>query len=130
MDKSAFIKVVSFLTLLSGAVNLYSAINPPSHRPQHLLRQLLPLEFLHFPRSFTLLLGLALIVFSVNLWKRKRRAFQLVLALASLSVLFHLLKRDAEQALFSLLLIALLLWLRKRFTVRSRQPDWHGGVIK
>lgn len=102
MQKSAFLKLVALLTLLSGAVNLYSAIKPP-------LRQLQPLEFAHAPRAFTLLLGLSLIVFSVNIWKRKRRAFQLVLALASLSVVFHVLKHDAPQAIFALVLIALLL---------------------
>jgi len=129
--KYILIKVIALFTLLGGAVNLYSTINSSSHAPHRILRGLPPLEFLHFPRSFTLLIGLALIVSSVNIWKRKQRVFQVVLALASLAFFFNLLRHDGPwQALFSLLLIVSLLGLRKQFTVRSRRPDWRGGVVK
>ena len=70
--KVGFNKFIACLTLLSGAVNLYSAINSSLNQPHGLLRELLPIKFLHYPRSFTLLIGLALIVSSVNIWRRKR----------------------------------------------------------
>ena len=57
----------------------------------------------------------------LNILKRKRRALQLVIVLASLSAVFHLTKGvDYEEASLSLLLIALLVTGRHHFTVRSR----------
>jgi phosphatidylglycerol lysyltransferase len=121
---------VTLVTLGGGLANLYFAVNPP-HRPHRLLRELLPLEFLHYPRSFTLFIGLALVVSALNVYKRRRRAFRAVLALASLSFVLHLVKgHDYGQALLSLLLVGAL-WLGRRgFTVRSRQPDWSGILTR
>jgi phosphatidylglycerol lysyltransferase len=125
--KVGFNKFIACLTLLSGAVNLYSAINPSLSNPRGLLRELAPIEFLRHPRSFTLLLGLALIVSSVNIWRRKRRAYHLTLALASLSALSHVFKGDPlELTLGPMLLIALLVWRRREFTVKCSLPDWRG----
>src|SRR5574341_261115 len=90
----------------------------------------LPLEFFHFLRSFTLLIGFALVTSAINISRRKRRAFHLVLALSALSVVAHLLKgRDYEQALLSLVLIGLLWRARRDFTVRSHPPDWRWAMI-
>jgi phosphatidylglycerol lysyltransferase len=126
-----FNKFIACLTLLSGAVNLYSAIDPFITPPHGLLRELAPIEFLHYPRSFTLLLGLALITSSVNVWRRKRRAFELTLALASLSLLLQILKQDPPgQFLGPLLLIGLLVWRRGEFTVKSERPDWRGLSLR
>lgn len=119
------------VTLASGVANLYSAIHPRHHARHQLLRDLLPLEFLHSPRSFTLLVGLALIVSAINIYKRKRRAWQIALALSGLSVFFHFLRgRNHQQALLSLSLGLLLLALRRSFTVKSRLPDWRAGLLR
>jgi phosphatidylglycerol lysyltransferase len=125
------VRLVALITLLNGALNLLVALNPRIHAPRGFLRWLSPLEFLHFPRAWTLLIGFVLVVASVNVWQRKRQAWRLVLPLSVLTVLLHLVKgHDYQEALLSLFLIGMLVWLRGEFTVRSQLPDWRSGLIK
>jgi phosphatidylglycerol lysyltransferase len=129
--RSSLIPVVALITLASGVANLYSVMNPLPPARQRVLNEILPLEFLRFPRSFTLLIGFALVISAINVYKRRRRAFHLVLALSSLSVVAHLLKgRDYEQSLLSLVLIGMLWLARRDFTVRSAPPDWRWAMIR
>jgi phosphatidylglycerol lysyltransferase len=128
--RSSLIRVVAFITLASGVANIYWAMNPatPARR---LLHEVLPLEFLRFPRSFTLLIGFALVISAINIYKRKRRAYHLVLALSALSVIAHMLRgRDYEQSLLSLFVIGLLWMARRDFTVRSAPPDWRWAAVR
>jgi phosphatidylglycerol lysyltransferase len=128
--RSSLVRIVALITLASGAANLYWAMNPLSFTRQRVLSEILPLEFLRFPRSFTLLIGFALVISAINVYKRKRRAFHLALALSALSVVAHLLKgRNYEQALLSLVLIGLMWRARRDFTVRSGPPDWRWAMI-
>jgi phosphatidylglycerol lysyltransferase len=128
--RSSLVRIVALITLASGAANLYWAMNPLSFTLQRVLSEILPLEFLRFPRSFTLLIGFVLVISAINVYKRKRRAFYLALALSSLSVVAHLLKgRNYEQALLSLVLIGLMWRARRDFTVRSGPPDWRWAMI-
>jgi len=130
-NRSSLFRIVALVTLASGVANLYSVMSPLSPARLRLLHEILPLEFLRFPRSFILLIGFALIVSAINVYKRKRRAFQFVLALSSLSVVTHLLKgRDYEQASLSLALIGLLWLARGDFTVKSDPTDWRWGIIR
>ena len=130
-NRSSLIRIVALVTLASGLANLYSVMSPLSPARLRLLHEILPLEFLRFPRSFILLIGFALIVSAINVYKRKRRAFQFVLALSSLSVVAHLLKgRDYEQASLSLALLGLLWLSRRDFTVKSDPTDWRWGIIR
>jgi phosphatidylglycerol lysyltransferase len=124
-------RMVALITLLNGALNLYAALHPRTHMPHGWLRYLTPLEFLQFPRTWTLLIGFVLVVASVNIWQRKRRAWQLVLPLLGFAVLLHLRKgHHHQEALLSLILIGLLIWLRQEFTVGSQPPNWRSGLIK
>ena len=105
-------------------LNLYSLMYPAAHERLAILFRIFPLEFITLSRFLLLVLGFALVVSSLNILKRKRRALQLVIVLASLSALFHLTKGvDYEEASLSLLLIALLFTGRHHFTVRSRPLD-------
>ncbi len=100
-----FVRMVALITLLNGALNLYAALHPRTQAPHGWLRYLAPLEFLHFPRSWTLLIGFVLIVASVNIWQRKRRAWRLVLTLSGFAALLHALKgHNYQEALLSLVL--------------------------
>jgi phosphatidylglycerol lysyltransferase len=124
VKSAALIRLVAFITLASGVANLFWVLDPLPLVRQRVVSKALPLEFFHFPRSFTLLIGFALVISALNVYRRKRRAFYLALALSSLSVVAHLLKgRDYEQALLSLVLIGLLWRARRAFTVRSGLPD-------
>jgi len=89
-----------------------------------LLYQIFPLEFVQLSRFLTLVLGFALVISSFNVFRRKRRAFQVVAVLAVLSIVFHLTKGvDYEEASISFVLLVLLAEGRRLFTVRSRQPE-------
>jgi phosphatidylglycerol lysyltransferase len=129
--RSVLIWIVTLVTLGSGLVNLFSLIGPSLPERRELLRNIFPLEFLHLSKFLTLLIGFALVVSSINIYKRKKRAYQTVLLLACLSVIFHLTKGlDYEEACASLLLTAVLLSARKIFTVRSSVPDLQFGMAR
>jgi phosphatidylglycerol lysyltransferase len=77
------------------------------------------------------LIGFALIISAINIFKRKRRAWQLVLLLACLSVTLHLTRGlDYAAAGFSLLLVIVLILTRAWFTVKSRVPDPRWALIR
>src|SRR5215218_2928740 len=81
---------VALVTLGSGLVNLLSVIGPGLPGRTVWLLRIFPLAFLHLSRFVILVAGLALVVSSVNVHRRKKRAFNVVLALACVSVIFHL----------------------------------------
>lgn len=120
---------VALLTLGSGLLNVYSVVGRGRPERVEMLRTIFPLEFVHLSRSLTLLTGFALVVASINIYRRKRLAFWLVAAAASFSIVFHLAKGlDYEEALLSLALLAALFHCRHSFTVRSRHPNWRGAL--
>ncbi|MCC6390993.1 MAG: hypothetical protein IT167_10340, partial [Bryobacterales bacterium] len=122
---------MSAITLASGLVNLYSVITPTLPQRAALLAQIFSIEVVHFSRFLTLLIGFALVTSSVNLYKRKKRAYQAVLLLAAASIIFHLAKGlDYEEAAMSLALAAILLLTRKEFTVLSSTPDIRFGLLR
>jgi phosphatidylglycerol lysyltransferase len=120
----------SLITLGSGVVNVLSVINPSLPERRIALQSIFPLEFLHISRFLTLLTGFALVVLSINIFKKKIRAFRISLVIAALSVVFHLIKGlDYEEAVLSAVLVGALLVSRKEFKVRSSVPDIRTGVL-
>lgn len=126
--------LITLITFGSGVVNVLSVIRPSllETTPQFIAQ--FPWPFAYASRDIALLIGFALIVLSFNMYRRRRRAYYLVLTLSAASVLFHLVSglrstgpRYAEIAV-SLVLVGLLLWSRREFTVRSRDlialGDW------
>jgi phosphatidylglycerol lysyltransferase len=113
----------ALVTLGSGLLNLFSVMDDPLVPVRReLLRQIFPMEFLRLSRSVTLLIGLALVVSSINIYRRKRRAYLSVMALACLSVLFHLTKGlDYEEAVAAIVLAGVLWATRHWYTVKSGQ---------
>lgn len=130
-SRALLIWAVTLATLASGIVNLLSLIGPsPPHRLA-ILENLFPIELLHLSRFLTLIIGFALIVSSINIYKRKKRAFEIVLTLLCLSVLFQLTKGlDYEEALICFTLIVFLLFVRKSFTVKSGIPNLSWGIVR
>lgn len=121
---ATYVWIVAFATFGSGLLNLFSVMgSPPSERFRVLLK-VFPLEFLHASRFLTLLIGFALVVSSVNIYRRKKRAFQIVLGLTFFSAIFHITQSlDYVGAAVSLLLGLLLLSTRASFNVQSSIPD-------
>ena len=123
------ILLASLLTLGSGLLNLYSVIGPGLPGRVAALRQIFPLEFIHMSRSVTLLIGFALVITSLNIYRRKRLAWWTGILLAGFSVLFHLTKGvDYEEATLSAILVAGLWITRRQFTVKSRAVSWSLAV--
>jgi phosphatidylglycerol lysyltransferase len=128
---SPWIWIVALVTFGSGLFNILSVTDPALPHHREIWGLVVPLEFLRLRRFLTLLIGFALAVSSLNIYKRKKRAFQGVLALGCLSVIVHLLKgRDYEHVLLSLVLVMVLLLNRNAFKVKSSIPDLHWGLLR
>jgi phosphatidylglycerol lysyltransferase len=118
------IRTLGLITLGSGIINIISAAGRSLPGRVAVLREVFPLEFLHISRFLALLAGLALAVSSLNIFKRKKRAYILVMFLSGLSAVFHLTKGlDYEEAAASLVLMAVLFLSRRRFRIKSSVPD-------
>jgi phosphatidylglycerol lysyltransferase len=118
------------MTLGSGIMNLWSVAASRLPLRMRILHGLFPLEFLHVSSFLTMIFGFGLIVSSLNIARRKKRAFKIVLALASLSVVFHLTKGlDYEEAVVSAFLVFLLFLSRKTFRVSSRAIPRAGKLL-
>jgi phosphatidylglycerol lysyltransferase len=117
------------ITLGSGILNLISVLGGAS-QPK-MLAAVFPLEFSRLSRTLTILVGFALMASSLNIYKRKKRAWAVVLALSSLSTILHLARElNYQNALLSsALLLLLLLFTRDTFTVKSRRPDLRSGLL-
>jgi phosphatidylglycerol lysyltransferase len=121
--------LLAAVTFGSGILNLISVVGGAS-QPK-LLAAVFPLEFSRLSRTLTILIGFALIVSSLNIYKRKKRAWAVVLALSSFSAIFHLTRElNYEHALLSSALLVLLLLTRKVFTVKSGRPDLRSGLVR
>jgi phosphatidylglycerol lysyltransferase len=123
--------LLTLITLGSGLVNLESVIGPSLPHRYRLVREVFPLEFIRASRFITLVTGFALVVVSINIRKRKKRAWQAATIFAASSVVFHLTKGlDYEEASVSAILLILLWGARRTFTVRSSAPDWRSGLLR
>jgi phosphatidylglycerol lysyltransferase len=123
--------IATFMTLGSGLVNLASLLGPSLPSRLRILEKIFPLEFIHISRHLTLIIGFLLFVSAVQIYKRKRRALQIVILLSSLSVLFHLSRGlDFEEASLSLLLLLLLVSTRKYYTVKSSFSSMPFSLVK
>ncbi|MEJ2077718.1 MAG: phosphatidylglycerol lysyltransferase domain-containing protein [Acidobacteriota bacterium] len=118
------VRIVSLMTLVAGLSNVWSVVGPPP--PHHLANwpRFLPLELFHHTRSAILLTGLAFVIASFHLYRRKRRAVSLVAVLSVFSALIHLLK--GPSFLLAGLSAGLLIFLwrtRGHFKVLSSIPN-------
>jgi phosphatidylglycerol lysyltransferase len=121
--------ILAAVTLGSGILNLISVVGSAS-QPK-LLTAIFPLEFSQLSRTLAILIGFALIVSSLNIYRRKKRAWATVLTLSAFSFIFHLTREpNREEAFLSSVLLALLLLSRNIFTVRSGRPDLRSGLLR
>lgn len=85
-------KLVAAIALGSGLINIISVIGPSLPERMEILGNFFSLEFTHLTRFFVMLTGFALVFTSINIFKRKQRAFYLAIVLSVLSILFHMTK--------------------------------------
>jgi phosphatidylglycerol lysyltransferase len=123
--------LLSLGVLGSGLTNLYSVAGRALPTRAAILHEVFPLVFIHASKFFSMLTGFALVILSLNIYKRKKRAFQSTLLLSILSIFFYLIKGlDYEEASLSAILIILLLLSRKSFTVESSIPNFKWGFFR
>ena len=122
--RRAAASLASLLTFGSGLQNLASLLGGPMITEQPAwLHDLFPIDFNSAPRTLTLVLGFALVLVSLHLATRRRRAFQMALVLAGASTLLHFTRDwNSPEAICSAILAGLLLFCRREFTVRSSRP--------
>lgn len=113
----------SVLTAAVGSMNIVSALYPAIPARLELVRDLLPLNCIRGTQTATVLAGFFLILLADGLRKRRRRAFQMTVAVLFLSAILNLAKGlDFEEAIIATALALLLVVTQKAFDVPSRMP--------
>lgn len=116
--------VVSFFVLLSGFINIVSAIRPALAERVAILSQILPIGISFHSRTIAVLLGFSLIVLSTNITKRKERAWLLVVCALFASAIIHLIKGlDYEEATYSAVVGIIIIFLKPIFFAASDRPS-------
>jgi lysyl-tRNA synthetase class 2 len=111
-------RVAAWLTAGVGAINVISALTPGLSGRAALLAHLAPSGLVMAAHAAVLPVGLALLVLSVYLARRRRRALWLAVGLLAGVGGLELLKGlDVEEAAISWALAALLVWGQSAFTV-------------
>jgi lysyl-tRNA synthetase class 2 len=109
-------RLVSLLCLLTGLLDLVSALTRAERARIHELSMLVPGALTTASNALTLVTGVLLVLLARGLRRRKRRAWQITVGLLLGSVALHLLKGlDVEEATVALLLLAGMVVLRKEF---------------
>jgi lysylphosphatidylglycerol synthetase-like protein (DUF2156 family) len=110
--------VLAWAAAAVGLVGIVSALTPELANRSELIDGVLPPGVPTAARVVALAFGVALIWLSRSLRRRRRRAWQLGVALVVVSAVAHLAKGlDVEEATLSLALVAALLRYRRRFDV-------------
>jgi lysyl-tRNA synthetase class 2 len=120
-------KLLAWAAAGVGAIGIVSALTPEMANRVEIVRGVLPPGWPEAARVLTIAFGIGLIWLSRSLAKRRRRAWQLAVAVVLASAAAHLAKGlDFEEATISLLLVAALVHWRRRFDVpgdpRSVRP--------
>ena len=93
------VKIASLLTVLTGIINLTSAVQPALHSRLLIIETFIPLEVRHGSRMTSALAGFALLLLAGGLWRRKGVAWALSVLLLVVSIITHLIKGlDFEEA--------------------------------
>ncbi|MCE5190573.1 MAG: flippase-like domain-containing protein [Actinomycetia bacterium] len=122
------VRAAAVITALVGVIDVLSAVTPGIRARIVMLEEYLPLH-VRYGHLAAALAGLALIFLSRGLWRRKRSAWMLAVALLAVSVVSNLAKGlDYEEAIIA---GALLVWLvseRSAFHARSDGPSLTQGL--
>jgi phosphatidylglycerol lysyltransferase len=119
----------SILTGIVGIVNLISAITPGIGERNGFFQEFIPFVARSGSHIAAALAGFFLLTLAVNLLRRKRVAWYLVVSFLIISIFSHLLKGlDYEESLLAGVLLVQLLIMRKTFTARSDLPSIAQGI--
>jgi lysyl-tRNA synthetase, class II len=111
-------KLVAWAAAVVGVIGLVSALTPEMANRVELVGGVLPPGWPEAARVLTVAFGIGLIWLSRSLARRRRRAWQLAVAVVVASAIAHLAKGlDFEEATVSLFLLVALVHRRRRFDV-------------
>ena len=112
--------VVSFIVFIAGFLNFLTSLSL-HHMPHiQLFEGIIPLYFKHTARTFTLLTGIYLMILSLNLFRRKRRAWILSLLLIATSIFLQFVRGfNMPELLFLVCLLCILIATRHAFEIQS-----------
>jgi phosphatidylglycerol lysyltransferase len=124
------VRLIASLTALMGLVNLVSTLFPALSDRLAILKPILPLEVRHGSHLTAALAGFALLILAEALWRRKRVALLLTIAILGISAISHLFKGlDYEEASLAALLSLVLILNRHHFHAHSDTPSVRRGLI-
>ena len=126
--------LIALGALVVGIVDIVAAIRPTLTDRYDLFQAMLPPGAATLTRSIVFAAGVALLLLSGGLARRKRRAWILAMALVTFAAAAHLARGgfDVEQAAGSLALLTALVGLRSRFDVAGDPTSLRplaGGVL-
>src|SRR5947209_6599287 len=111
-------KLLGWAAAVVGVIGIVSALTPEMANRLDVVQGILPPGWPEAARVLTIASGIGLIWLSRSLARRRRRAWQLAVAVVVASAAAHLVKGlDFEEATISLLLLAALVRWRRRFDV-------------
>lgn len=121
---------VARLVQLAGLFDAITAILPPRHGRMVMLMELVPAAGILSARAATGVVGVLLIYLGAGLRRGKRRAWQVAVALAGVSVLLHLVKGlDLDATAVSMALLAMLIAVRGSFhAVADPRNRWRALI--
>jgi lysyl-tRNA synthetase class 2 len=109
-------RAAALAVLLTGALDLVSALTKAQRARLHVLRAYVPGGVVNASTALTLVTGVLLVLLARGLRRRKRRAWVMTVALLTGSVALHLLKGlDVEEAAVALALLVGMVVLRDHF---------------
>jgi lysyl-tRNA synthetase class 2 len=109
--------VAALLCLLIGLSDVLAVFKPEWHERLHRLNAFVPGTLTNVTRSADVIIGLMLLLLSHGLRRRKRRAWQAVLALLVFDIVIHFLPDRAHtySAIVAIVLLATLLYFHEEF---------------
>ena len=116
---------IAGVATLLGLLTLLDALLPPTRVRVHALTAVIPVPASATAIAVTAVSGLLLLRVAAGLHRRKRRAWQIAVVLTVVMSLTHLVRGDRRigEAVVTLVLLAMLLAARSRFTAK---PDPYG----
>lgn len=112
--------ILSVLVFLSGVVLLVSAIYPPAADRIKFMSEILSMSFLKFSHRISLLIGLMLLMISKEIFYKVKRSYYMTMVLLMLGGISTFLKGfDYEEALFILVVLAILRLAKNSFYRKS-----------
>ncbi|HVA60683.1 MAG TPA: phosphatidylglycerol lysyltransferase domain-containing protein [Mycobacteriales bacterium] len=109
-------RLAGWLATFIGLLDIGSGVTPGLRGRVAALNRVLPGAITHAATALTIVVGILFLLLAHGLRRRKRRAWQAVVALLAISVVLHVVKGfDIEEATISVVLLAASLLLRAEF---------------